>query len=587
MAFAPLGPQGPQEFFQRGPHPVQGVPQQMRRPMPGEMSKGLGGPSMGLPQHFSAHGVPVQQHSIMGQPFIELRHRAAENRPRMPFPPGAVPGTNVDLNMHVQRAPGLPAGPDSRFPLSQGLRMLEPVVSQVQRSGSMDSLHQQGHMPGNGELKQSPLMRSMSQPASNEGQNMSASVVLSAPPVGQMENVSVSSSEAVEKLDAEESAVKDLEDVEVKDLVDADLENLNLDPDDGKDLDLETNDLHLDDFLTSGKFDIIAYTDPDLDDIKKDMFNEELDLSDPIDENADTSDVGKTPGTGASASTSAFLLVPAEASRAHSSAEVKTEAPGSQDSASVASAPEIKTEVKDCQKASVVGEHPAPGTARTSAQQGALSDSTPVLSSLLIKQQPEEQSLKPIMEPVTQGSDLAPQQNPALEPQCAPGVVMAQTMPEATGSGEAAMTGFVADHQAALAPGVDQGGLTAALSQTMGQNSQHRPLLLEEQPLLLQDLLDQERQEQQQQRQMQAMIRQRSSDSFFPNIGESFMSTDEGWCRVSAEPVEALSHATWLSLADFDAITDPIMKAKMVALKGINKVMVQNNMGMAPIVMNR
>lgn len=38
---------------------------------------------------------------------------------------------------------------------------------------------------------------------------------------------------------------------------------------------------------------------------------------------------------------------------------------------------------------------------------------------------------------------------------------------------------------------------------------------------------------------------------------------------------------------DFDAITDPIMKAKMVALKGINKVMVQNSMGMTPMVMNR
>lgn len=42
-----------------------------------------------------------------------------------------------------------------------------------------------------------------------------------------------------------------------------------------------------------------------------------------------------------------------------------------------------------------------------------------------------------------------------------------------------------------------------------------------------------------------------------------------------------------LSFSDFDAITDPIMKAKMVALKGINKVMVQNNMGMTPMVMNR
>lgn len=38
---------------------------------------------------------------------------------------------------------------------------------------------------------------------------------------------------------------------------------------------------------------------------------------------------------------------------------------------------------------------------------------------------------------------------------------------------------------------------------------------------------------------------------------------------------------------DFDAITDPIMKAKMVALQGINKVMAQNNLGMPPMVMNR
>lgn len=42
-----------------------------------------------------------------------------------------------------------------------------------------------------------------------------------------------------------------------------------------------------------------------------------------------------------------------------------------------------------------------------------------------------------------------------------------------------------------------------------------------------------------------------------------------------------------ISYADFDAITDPIMKAKMVALKGINKVMVQNNMGMTQMVMNK
>lgn len=482
---------------------------------------------MGIPQHFSAHGVPVQQHNIMGQTFIELRHRAAENRPRLPFPPGAMPGNSIDLNMHVQRPPAFPGVPDSRFPLNQGLRMVDPMVAQaghVQRSGSMDSLHQQAQMAtGSGDNKQSPLMRSMSQPASNEAQNMPASVVLAGPPVGQMENVSVASGEAVEeKLDAEESAVKDLEDVEVKDLVDADLENLNLDPDDGKDLDLETNDLHLDDFLTSGKFDIIAYTDPDLDDIKKDMFNEELDLSDPIDDHADAADV-KNQSAGAEASTSDSLLVQPEV---QPSAQVKLEAPGPQDSGSVAPGPEIKTEVKDCQKAGAVGEHQAAGSAVTSNQQGALSSATPVLSSLLIKQQPEEQSLNPILESVSQGANLMTQQNQAVDAQCNPGMVMAQTLADATGAGEPSMAGFGADPQAALAPGVDQSSLTqaqqTALNQAMGQNSQHRPLLLEEQPLLLQDLLDQERQEQQQQRQMQAMIRQRSSDSFFPNIGKLF-----------------------------------------------------------------
>lgn len=46
-----------------------------------------------------------------------------------------------------------------------------------------------------------------------------------------------------------------------------------------EDLDLGPNDLHLDDFLLSGKFDLIAYADPELDlEDKKDMFNEELDL---------------------------------------------------------------------------------------------------------------------------------------------------------------------------------------------------------------------------------------------------------------------------------------------------------------------
>lgn len=519
-----VGPHGPQEFFPRGQHPMQDIPPQMRRCMSAEMAKNMGSNPMGLPQHFPSRGMPVQQHNIMGQPFIELRHRTADIRPRMPFLPGAMQGSNIDPNLQGQRPAGFPGAHDSRFPLSQGPRMVDPMTSQtghVQLSASMDNLHQQSQMSGNNTLKQSPLMRSMSQPASNETHNMATSMILSAPPAGHTETLSVASNETVEeKLDAEESAVKDLEDVEVKDLVDADLENLNLDPEDGKDLDLETNDLHLVDFLTSGKFDIIAYTDPDLDDIKKDMFNEELDLSDPIDDNADTTDINKSLNTEASSSSSS-VLTKSETSGEQSSAEIKLETPGSQDPASLAPRQEIKTEVKDCQKPPEVVDQQATGNTLTSSQQGVLSDSTPVLSSLLIKQQPEEQSLNPIIESVSQGGNLMPQQNQVTDTQQSSGLAISQTIPDAATAGEASMTSFGADQQMGLTTGMDQSSL--ALNSALGQhNQQQRPLLLEEQPLLLQDLLDQERQEQQQQRQMQAMIRQRSSDSFFPNIGKLF-----------------------------------------------------------------
>ncbi|XP_043990219.1 histone-lysine N-methyltransferase 2C isoform X1 [Gambusia affinis] len=556
---AAIGPHGPQEFFLRGEHPMQEVPPQMRMPMPTEMTKGMGVSPMGMPHHCPPRNVPMQQHNIMGQHFIELRHRAVENRPRMQFPPGAMQG-GMDPNLQGPRLPSFPGPHDSRFPLNQGPKMVDSLPGQsghLHLSASLDNLHQQTQMPGISAIKQAPLMRSMSQPASNETQNMTSSIILSAPPAGQSEAVSVTNSEAVEeKLDAEDSAVKDLEDVEVKDLVDADLENLNLDPEDGKDLDLETNDLHLDDFLTSGKFDIIAYTDPDLDDIKKDMFNEELDLSDPMDDNADATDIPKSAiPENEPSSSSASAPSKSESTGEQSTSELKPEVPGSHSSDSLAPDQEIKTEVKDCQGPSEVVDQQRPEN--PSSQQGVLSDSTPVLSSLLIKQQPEEQSLNPIIDSVSQGGNLMAQQNPAGDNRHTSALTVSQTIADTATAGQLSASGFGADQQV----GVDPSGLSQAqqtvLNQNLGQHSQQqRPLLLEEQPLLLQDLLDQERQEQQQQRQMQAMIRQRSSDAFFPNI-------------------------------DFDAITDPIMKAKMVALKGINKVMVQNNMGMAPMVMNR
>lgn len=120
--------------------------------------------------------------------------------------------------------------------------------------------------------------------------------------------------------------------------------------------------------------------------------------------------------------------------------------------------------------------------------------------------------------------------------------------------------------------------------QEHNQNKQ-RPLLLEEQPLLLQELLDQERQEQQQQKQMQALIRQRSTpDTVITNMGKTGKtSTTESFM------VFRVLMCAWLCAcsAEFDSISDPIMKAKMVALKGINKVMIQGNLSLNPMAINR
>lgn len=105
----------------------------------------------------------------MGQPYIELRHRAPENRLRLPVPPPATPE------------------------LGQGARMGETPLGQ--------------HMV----LDQ---------------QHVGPTV-----PLAQNNESTLPGADGIEEhLEGEDSAVKDLEDVEVKDLVDL---NLNLDPEDG------------------------------------------------------------------------------------------------------------------------------------------------------------------------------------------------------------------------------------------------------------------------------------------------------------------------------------------------------------------
>lgn len=110
-------------------------------------------------------------------PFIELRHRAPENRLRLPFP---LPDPEVPP-MHP------------RDPVQPGA-----VRSGPARMGETTMALQDQHHLGH-------LVLTQSSEVHHDGME--------------------------EHLDGEDSAVKDLEDVEVKDLVDL---NLNLDPEDGR-----------------------------------------------------------------------------------------------------------------------------------------------------------------------------------------------------------------------------------------------------------------------------------------------------------------------------------------------------------------
>ncbi|XP_066241483.1 histone-lysine N-methyltransferase 2C isoform X3 [Saccopteryx leptura] len=639
----PGGSQGTlsgQERFLVPPQHIQGpgVPLQLRRSMSVDAPQPLPSSQMntpvGLPQPFPPQGLPAQQHHILGQAFIELRHRAPDGRPRLHF--SAPPGNALEAPSPLRHGNFLPRseflGPRHTDPMrrpSQGLLSQLPVHPNLEQVPL--SQPEQGHP-----VHSSPVvLRTLSHPLGGEFSEapLSASASVEMTP-DHLQVAAQSSNGLEEKLDSDDPSVKeldvkDLEGVEVKDLDDEDLENLNLDTEDGKgdELDtlgnLEANDPNLDDLLRSGEFDIIAYTDPELDlGDKKGMFNEELDLHVSIDDKLET------PGVSAEPTEKEPEEKAAVPSDQHSPwkkptgpSEIKTEVL----SPNAESEPKCEGEGRDdantpcAQKAGHVaredGDRATPsscdaalpdtrapqeaagtGMALGSAQlpaDGALGScgipgSNPVLSSLLAIEKPDSadgrppgsppvlpasppshvSGLPPLTTPPSHVLDNAMSSNMTVVSrinhtfpqgvQVNPGLLQGPSAANhGFGTGKPATQTMPVPSQSGSNEGA--GGMPGpqppAVPPALAQQSRERPLLLEEQPLLLQDLLDQERQEQQQQRQMQAMIRQRS-EPFFPNI-------------------------------DFDAITDPIMKAKMVALKGINKVMAQNNMGMPPMVINR
>lgn len=523
---------------------------QMRRSISMDLGKSIGGNPLGTP-HMPPRGMHVQQHNIMGQPFIELRHRSPDSRLRLSFGPPGMQGNRME-SPSQQRAPGFLSGQEMVFPFNQVPKAVDTTLNQVpatqmQASLSLGNL-QQTNISQRAGHPQIPLTRSISQPASNETLSSPLHTNISAVSTVQNDEVPSSTNEVPEeKIDTVESAVKELEDVEVKDLVDTDLENLNLDADDGKDLDLETNDLHLDDFLKSGKFDIIAYTDADLD------LSEDLDLSDTMEDNTEMSEKKsekKTESFDATSSSSCFTSAVTEVidKTAQSQGDTSQEIPQDQVLVSLKTEDDNKNGIKDCLSHSCrnkisdsAANNQAGFESDVDSSLQVHPDATPVLSSMLVSVPPEGKELKQEQCGKSVQNNLSNQETTMSLSNTMlgqgnfsvqgidTGLNIDQSLVSSHDESALEVSSSIQEQQQSHIFGIDQkdsvlsGEQNSILTQQSvlsQQGQQNRPLLLEEQPLLLQDLLDQERQEQQQQKQMQAMIRQRSSDSFFPNIGK-------------------------------------------------------------------
>ncbi|KAM9785527.1 histone-lysine N-methyltransferase 2D [Neosynchiropus ocellatus] len=216
------------------------------------------------------HGGEGVQSMGLGPPpqFIELRHNSQrlplprpqfmphgpQHRPRMFVPQQDMSAAYVQQHPLVH-AGGLPEGGGPQV-------MLQP--------GGVPGLLQQPSVPAGSQPHQAPST------VSNPGQNR----LVHPNPVSVSQSVPVSTSEDLPEADLEalgaapgDGGVEDDDDLA-----------LDLDPDKGDDdlgnLDnLETNDPHLDDLLNSDEFDLLAYTDPELDQgDPKDGFSDQLRL---------------------------------------------------------------------------------------------------------------------------------------------------------------------------------------------------------------------------------------------------------------------------------------------------------------------
>ncbi|NWH70795.1 KMT2D methyltransferase, partial [Piaya cayana] len=314
-----VGP--PQAFYPRGIFPTPSSQQQhlwqqqqqqqavaaaLRLPVTSRFAPPATGPSMGnlgtrLP--LPAEPVPASPATV-GAPFIELRHNMQKGpggvmgspfAPQAPRPRFFLPGEEG-----TPQALCAPVVPMQALPAAAVQPQKMPVPPASPQGTEMSNSHQQPHakvaapppLPAPSlELPHVPP-RPLSSSSALRPEGAKDGSALD-PAAGKshlsLEGARLPCEVPVEPdLDDDFGSHKDLED-------DDDLANLSLDPDVAKgddDLDnldsLETADPHLDDLLNGDEFDLLAYTDPELDTgDKKDIFNEHLRLVESANEKAE------------------------------------------------------------------------------------------------------------------------------------------------------------------------------------------------------------------------------------------------------------------------------------------------------------
>ncbi|XP_075055734.1 histone-lysine N-methyltransferase 2D isoform X2 [Mixophyes fleayi] len=228
--------------------------------------------------------------TVGGAPYIELRHHAQklpigvpfsppgpQNRPRFYLP---AESANSPLITGVMRGDGNPLQvPVMRNTLMQPQKVLPSTAPILPQTGNMIGVPQPIQTKV-GTAPEIPLQQ--------------ANVPL-APSTSQSESSKDGSASGLGggRVQCEDPPELDVDFDTHKDLEDDDLANLSLDvakaDDDLGNLDnLETNDPHLDDLLNGDEFDLLAYTDPELDTgDKKDIFNEHLRLVESANEKAE------------------------------------------------------------------------------------------------------------------------------------------------------------------------------------------------------------------------------------------------------------------------------------------------------------